>query len=307
MPPSTFGPTAKTDDEPLILPEGVTSYLTSILSSSLSWLASDIDRETVIDHASHRLSQRSGRTGMGSLTRDFEIPTSSPRHDSRVTISLHEPALTEDNLGLKTWSSSYVLATKLHTLKNIPMPRATPVLELGAGTGLVGLAAAAVWHMTVIVTDLPSIVPNLARNVAANAHVLAEHSGRAVAGTLDWADPGSLELCGLPDDDSTFSMIARNEPCKATTILAADPIYSPDHPRLLVKAVTARLDTVSHARLVLAYPIRVPYLPQIQNLKQKLEMAGLEVLEEGGETTRDDWKEDVEVVWSVWRWRVPVL
>ena len=48
-----------------VVETGVSQYLTSIISSSLSWLQSDEVREAVWDAASARLSERSGRTGRG--------------------------------------------------------------------------------------------------------------------------------------------------------------------------------------------------------------------------------------------------
>lgn len=52
---------------PSVQPAGVTRYLTSIISSPLSWLESDALREVIWDAASARLSERSGRTGRWSL------------------------------------------------------------------------------------------------------------------------------------------------------------------------------------------------------------------------------------------------
>lgn len=50
-----------------VQPAGVTRYLTSIISSPLSWLESDALREAIWDAASARLSERSGRTGRWKL------------------------------------------------------------------------------------------------------------------------------------------------------------------------------------------------------------------------------------------------
>lgn len=317
LPPSSFH---ATDPETvLIQPDGVTAYLTKIVASPLSWLSSDAERDSVLETSSHRLAQRSGRTGMSSLTRSFTIPinATSPTASS-LEITLHEPALTEDNLGLKTWSSSYVLARLLPTFTTIALPRSSqsPVLELGAGTGLVGLAAAAVWKTSVLLTDLPAIAPNLARNVAANSEVLRTHGGNATAAVLDWTD--SETLAPVPSTATNFASTASSPNAiaalrssgKTHTILAADPIYSSSHPRLLVGAVSRWLedrgDAAASARLILAYPVREAYLPQIADLRERLAEVGsrgLRVLEEGEEVGRDDWDEDVRVVWSVWGWK----
>lgn len=280
-------------------PEGVTTYLTKIISSPLSWIEHDEEREAVLNQASHCLAQRSGRTAMGDMTRVFPTLTSY----GTVDIILNEPGLTGDDLGLKTWSSSFELAKILYTLE-LPTPTSSTVtgqfvdepavLELGAGTGLVGLAAAAAWSTSVLLTDLPEIVPNLTRNLNDNSNTLAAHGGMARSGILDWTKPETflLQAGGL-----------RNTETKFQTILAADPIYSPQHPRLLVQAAAYWLQKSETARLILAYPVRQAYAPQIVELLDLLGMAGLEKLEERIVRGRDDWKDEVVHVISVWRWR----
>lgn len=52
---------------PTVYPTGVPRYLTSIISSSLSWLNTEELREAVWDAAAARLSERSGRTGTGGI------------------------------------------------------------------------------------------------------------------------------------------------------------------------------------------------------------------------------------------------
>ena len=163
---------------------------------------------------------------MGAISRTFTIPLASkPDSDTSTTaatsatsatsmgtmdtaddmayecfqIILHEPALTADNLGLKTWASSYLLAKRLLNLRETlpPLDVGSQVLELGAGTGLVGIAAAVILQAHVYLTDLPEIVPNLERNIDANFAMLkgVEHGERgsnAEAAVLDWSDPASF-------------------------------------------------------------------------------------------------------------------
>lgn len=50
-----------------VQPGGITRYLTSIISSPLSWLDTDELREAVWDAAAARLSERSGRTGTKNI------------------------------------------------------------------------------------------------------------------------------------------------------------------------------------------------------------------------------------------------
>jgi len=108
-------------------------------------------------------------------------------------------------------------------------------------------------------------------------------------------------LSGTPLTTQGFTSSTVDSHTKVQTILAADPIYSPDHPPMLVNAVTTWLAHGNDARLVLAYPIREAYLPQIADLRQRLVEAGLSVVLEGVEMSRDDWAAEVEVHWSVWK------
>ena len=103
---------------------------------------------------------------MSALSRSFNIPVDEA---DLIEIKVHEPALTGDNLGLKTWDPSYLLTYRLWQLRHmgklrrLPQSTETSMLELGAGTGLVGIAAAAILGAGVVLTDLPDIAPKLAK------------------------------------------------------------------------------------------------------------------------------------------------
>ncbi|RMZ91800.1 hypothetical protein DV736_g958, partial [Chaetothyriales sp. CBS 134916] len=200
-------------------PVGVPRYLTSIIASSLDWIRDDEIKERIWNEASLRLSARSGRNAAPSQTRAFKV-------NETLMIQLHEPSLTGDNLGLKTWASSLLLARRLMTLKAEVAWDRGRVLELGAGTGLVGISAACLWGASVVLTDLPDIVPNLAKNVSLNSdHILAS-GGEAETRRLDW---------------SNASDMPQHESEKYHTVIAADPIYSSEHPKLLANAILRSL------------------------------------------------------------------
>lgn len=303
-------------------PDGVPQYLTKIISSPLAWIKDDIEKEHIWDVASVRLSERSGRTGMGAISRTFRIPTAkeptnsgstlqrvistSEVPDEPVDIEIHEPALTADNLGLKTWASSFVLARKWHTLRDdIPLRsvpeksdhRSATILELGAGTGLVGIAAAAVLKTSVILTDLPEIVTNLERNIRSNDDAISSRGGSARAAILDWTEPENF-----PDsEESGFPLI-----------VAADPIYSAEHPKLLAQTVKCHLSKERSARVVVEMPIREAYSPERDDFKAKMQEIGLVMIKEDTETGYDDWSEgrgeelkEVECWMSIWAWKEP--
>ena len=240
---------------------------------------------------------------MPALSRIFTIPAS---FGESFTLTLHEPTLTSDNLGVKTWVSSYLLSRRLHNfLEAIPElvpPTAVDqgernlqrVLELGAGTGLVGLSFAALRpSASVHLTDLPEIIPNLAYNVTMNSKLLGNAQATVTTGILDW----SVSPDPLP---------VKNE--KYDIILAADPLYSPEHPKWLVETIDCWLSRKLDARVILEMPLRDAYLPQVQEFRQRMIDIGLVAIENGQDVGHDDWEsadgESLEVIcwWSVWAW-----
>jgi predicted nicotinamide N-methyase len=291
---------------PHVNPEGVTRYLTSIVSNSLRWIDDEEAKEEIWNQASSRLSERSGRTAMGAISRTFRIPSLN----SSFEISIHEPALTGDDLGLKTWAASYLLAKRLHTLR-IPLQtreQRLSVLELGSGTGLVGLAMAGL-GADVTLTDLPSIHANLARNHQSNVTTIAQNGGSARTGVLDWTKPTICELIPVPTDCSKNELITTKFPL----VLAADSLYSPEHPHMLVNAIEAWLSDDKDSRVIVEFPYRDAYLPEIKTFRDRMEKLGLQIHEEGEEEGYDDWgslssnrasddEARVRCWWSVWGW-----
>jgi predicted nicotinamide N-methyase len=293
--PPSWDTVPETLRERAIAEEGVPAYLTKIIASPLIWIEDDETKEKIWETASQRLSERSGRTGRGDLNRTFRIPLESVGSDD-LMITIHEPALQADNLGLKTWASSYLLAKRLIAIQD-SIPKLGPdaaILELGAGTGLVGLAAAAVFKAQIVLTDLPEIVPNLERNAETNSSIVKTHGGNVDVSILDWNKP---EQC-----------VQASSPHSCPLILAADPIYSCDHPRLLVKAIEYHLSKSKNARAVIELPLREAFADERKDLQDRMHDVGLDVLEEGEESGYDDWsnggeRTEVRCWWSVWAWR----
>lgn len=252
---------------------------------------------------------------MPSVSRTFEIP--DPSSKSSISISLHEPSLTSDNLGHKTWLASYLLAKRLpHLLPHLPMiqprselarsPRSAnssteipSVLELGAGTGLVGLAAAAVFSTAdVHLTDLPAITSNLQNNVSRNIHPGHEFDeGRHVTvGVLDWSDLPCKAENGGPLQ-------------KYDLILAADPLYSPLHPVWLVNTIALFLKREQQARVIVELPLREVYEPEVEDFKMRMSEEGFCLVADGEEVGVEDWggydadgdQVEVKCWWGVWK------
>ena len=100
------------------------------------------------------------------------------------------------------------------------------VLELGSGTGIGGLAAAAL-GASVILTDLPEVLPLLAANCTANRTVINSAGGTAIARAADWAD-----VWGTMASHSAAPPEPSQEARDFDLVIAADVLYQPSHAQL---------------------------------------------------------------------------
>lgn len=226
------------------------------------------------------------------MPRHFSIPSGGNDH---LDLAIEEPNLRAQGLNLTTWTSSFVLAGLLHKITvDLTSAGAVPVLELGAGTGVVGLTAAALWNVPVVLTDLPPIVPGLVGNVRLNTAVVKTP---VRCGSLDWSTPDTLVL-----DDGTQYDADKN---KARIIFAADTIYSEEHPELLSRAVLRWLAPGPSSRFILTCAQRVAYLDQIREVWELLEAGGLEAISEGRELDDNghNWDDECLCEWSIWKWK----
>lgn len=234
--------------------------------------------------------------------------------DEQIGIKILEPTDSiSDNLALATWGASFILANQLYKIdvsealetsaksnESNGSPPHSPILELGAGTALVGLTAALLWKRNAILTDLPQIVTGTAATVGANAAALAASNVSIHCGSLDWFKPSQLSFHApsagnLPDLTPTAH--------KFPIILAADVVYDEEHPDLLLQTVSTWLAPGKASRFVLAYVLRHAYLDVIRDLWAKFEEAGLECVEEGQTTGDESWDEMAPYEWCSWRWK----
>ncbi len=248
---------------------------------------------------------------MPSLSRTFKIPLpeSTGTEARELDITIYEPSLTGDNLGHKTWIASYLLAKRLPRLLprhlssikiSDPLHRRNSngtrgerpkILELGAGTGLVGLAASGLIEADIHLTDLPFILPNLQHNIEQNASLVESTGSTNTAGALDWSEDTAIEA----------------EEEKYDVILAADSLYAPEHSGWVVRTVEQYLRKGDRSRVFVELPLR-PESLYPSDFRRGMEAVGFELLEEGEEIGYDDWenssREGIEVTcwYSVWAW-----
>ncbi|KAL7131891.1 hypothetical protein ABFS83_12G035400 [Erythranthe nasuta] len=138
---------------------------------------------------------------------------SYPLHSINSAVVIRQ--LPSQGLSFQLWPAATTLYTLLDRHRSGDAAQPTPlsalltspdrrlrILELGSGTGLVGIAAAALLGATVTVTDLPRVLPNLQYNVDANAGILAAAGGGGTVGVaaLAWGDRSHMEAVGVDYD-----------------------------------------------------------------------------------------------------------
>lgn len=241
------------------------SWLVKLISSDLSWIDEDSSSE-IVRLTSLRISENCGRTAQPEIIRKITIPgLESLGHDF---IKLKEPSLTSDNLGLKTWGSSLILSNKL--VKS-PHYLQSPILELGSGTGLVGMVCKLLGY-DIMVTDLAEIVPNLKDNFDLNELPDVQ------VDELDWSNPHSfLEKFGN---------------LKFKTIILSDPVYSANHPPWIIDMINMFLDNTKDSVVLLQIPIRKNFKNERSLLWELLEKNGYVATEESYEMGYDDFGEN---------------
>ncbi|GAV27236.1 hypothetical protein PMKS-000700 [Pichia membranifaciens] len=190
-------------------------------------------------------------------TSQSTVPSSANMTTSELDIEglskdilLYEPALTEDKIGNITWGASLELAKQIVNGNNsIWLPKdttalTTPILELGAGTGLVTIVLGLLGYR-VVSTDLPEIVDNLSKNIELNQLecVKSDPSERIVIDSLvhvtslDWRAPN--EFLNRTSYSNGYK-----------TVLLSDPVYSTSHPYWVKDAVSAVLSRSENAHVV---------------------------------------------------------
>ncbi|KAL6713757.1 Protein-lysine N-methyltransferase rrg1 [Lecanora helva] len=334
---------------------GIPAYLTRIISSSLSWIRDENEKEAIYEAASARLAERAGRGARVGGTRVIRIPipqgfraaevdNGDALKEKNLVITLHEPSLTGDNLGHKTWVASYLLAKRLPQLlspildeqnkNSYQTPDSTTtsssathprILELGSGTGLVGLTAALLFpRASIHLTDLPSILPNLEHNIQLNSHLLNNtqtHTPSTCPTTQSPSHETQHQITSTPHRPITSAALDWSHPhppipsqSRYTTILAADSLYMPPHAAWLAKTIDSFLSTLPSSRVVVELPIREGISEvEHQDWKREMRGRGFGIVEEGWEEGFEEWEdvrmaeegEDRRVVvrcwWSVWK------
>lgn len=223
-----------------------------------------------------------------------------------IPIAIVDSPCSAENLVLTTWSSAGILSKLLYKLDiertQLDRNDAYSILELGAGTGLSGLTAAAVWGTRALLTDLPTIVPGIHANVALNGDTLRSRGAAAAAGMFDWKKPDTAHVYGADGDESRSIDVKGVD--GFPIVLAADTMYAEDHPQLLTQAILASLRRSPGARAIVVYAMRVAYIDYMREFWELMEEGGLVAETEGREEIDlKEWDDEKLHEWSVWKWK----
>jgi len=289
--------------------------LTKVLSESDAHIDTDIEedesRRNLIDRAASLLASCSGASATGTISRQFKFSSAdSPHHAPVISIVLTDaPLINADygTVGAQTWGGACVLSEMLVedpssfglAISDKSPPQSTlRILELGSGTGLVGLTISklfmhlpasslassdpgtdhpmsSITKVEIVLTDFhPVVLENLRRNVEAN--IREQESGRRLevdvrVRRLDWE---SVYLAGKEDS----SAINEIEGQDTTTdidmggpfdlIFGADIIYEAQH-ALWVRACLEKVLAASpFAVFHLVIPLRSTHAKESSTIEQ---------------------------------------
>jgi hypothetical protein len=134
-----------------------------------------------------------------------------------------EPLFSDVWLGTELWPAARVLIAYLEGEPAVVEGRG--VLELGAGTGACGLAAAVLGARRVVLTDKPSLLPTLQHNVDANLRAI--NAADVACEPLEWS--AAVVMDG-PIGDADVVLMSE----------CLNPVYGDQH----ASALAATLHTV---------------------------------------------------------------
>ncbi|XP_068208641.1 protein N-lysine methyltransferase METTL21D-like [Palaemon carinicauda] len=155
--------------------------------------------------------------------------------DMKKTLCIYQE--NEGDVGCVVWDAAIVVAKYLEKHREQPEKNVVAggsVVELGAGTGFLGLAAALMGASKVTITDLPEFVHLMEKNIEENRHVI---KGQVKAKALEWGNKEHIDAIDKPK-----------------VILVADCIYYEKSLEPLIS--TLRSISGPHTTILLSYEER---------------------------------------------------
>ncbi|OZJ06226.1 hypothetical protein BZG36_00819 [Bifiguratus adelaidae] len=235
---------------------------------------------TLQERAAALTAHLSGRGASGAITRVWRFPRrKGDVHGNAIEVSIHEPGYVGDDLGFKTWGAAPFLGRKLVQDSVIADISSCRILELGTGTGLVGLVCAKLGANTVILTDYhPNVLVNVAKNVSLN--LVREPVTRIGVVKLDWRDVrhSRTDVHG-----------ALKEPFDV--VIGSDLLYEIEHAQLIPLVTKKHLKKGRKCHFLV--PLRCSHQEEVRVFEAEMAKAGFKAVhteemerEEDGKTMR---------------------
>ncbi|KAJ2458317.1 hypothetical protein GGF42_002150 [Coemansia sp. RSA 2424] len=170
------------------------------------WMLSESDDwEQVAELASKLTSELCGKAASGAVQRRVALW----RHDGdpllQGGIAVHEPSFVHADVGCRTWGAAILLARRI-ARQAIDISTHRRCIELGSGTGLLGLAVGRALQgqagASVTMTDYLPVLIQAAREGARSNGLLDD--GAVMPLRLDWFEL-ARQVNGLPGNDGGLS------------------------------------------------------------------------------------------------------
>ncbi|XP_076816937.1 protein N-lysine methyltransferase METTL21D-like [Clavelina lepadiformis] len=154
--------------------------------------------------------------------------------DTKCTLHIHQMSV--GDVGCVVWDAALVLLKYLFTRKGNKYVKGNNVLELGAGTGVVGLAAACAGASDVVVTDLPQFTSLITLNIKENCNVTKDC--RVQGNVLCWGNENDIKNACQASMKTTSDPNTSHQTFNIKCVLIADCIYYEDGVHSLYETIT---------------------------------------------------------------------
>lgn len=150
-----------------------------------------------------------------TFTFDLNV-VSGVEEDSRLEISQGEFCHTPENdlTGAVVWDDAVMLCRYACTRPELLKGKS--VVDLGCGSGFLGIGVAAGCGANAVLTDRPMMRALITENARKNASVVASGGGKAVFAAHSWGEPLGSEADASFDDEDLLSSKAPFDVCLAS-------------------------------------------------------------------------------------------
>lgn len=162
--------------------------------------------------------------------RQYDVSNGLDINGRKLFVS--EPGKADLGTGLTSWDGSVVLAKYFEHHASIV--KGKMILEVGAGTGIAGMAASLLDAQFVYLTDLPYTLVNLQTNVQLTKQANLDYSMQIDVGHVDWMNSSTypIPLVSINETDTTAAAIPAIETVQIRKawdiIIGADVVWLED-------------------------------------------------------------------------------